>query len=117
DGWTQTQVPHLAQVNDDDSVAMVSGCQTARFFDRYDGAYHPRYYDTSTLTHDAVNHLFVATDGAGSTFTFYDFSGYTPSGRDGRLLSMADAAGTLTEVTDWDAGGGPAEGERGTGAG
>ena len=45
------------------------------------------------------------------------FSGGTPTGRAGRLKSIADAAGNLTEVTSWDGSGRPTEVQRVSGTG
>ena len=116
-GATSTQSAHAVQVNGDDSIALVSSGTTAHFFDLYGGAYHARYGDTAVLTHDTTNHWFVVTDGTGQTVTFYDFSGSTPTGRGGKLLSTADAAGNATSVTSWDGSGRPTEVQRTTGTG
>ena len=48
-GATQSQMPHLVQVNGNNSIAMVSNAQTARFFDNYGGAYHTRHGDAPCL--------------------------------------------------------------------
>ena len=82
-GISRAQAPHLLQINGDSSIAVVSNGSTVHFFDYYAGSYHARFYETGTLTHDTLNGLFVATDGTGQTFTFYDFSGGTPAGRTG----------------------------------
>lgn len=116
-GGGATQAPHLVRVNGDDSIGAVMAAGDARFFDLYGGAYHARYGGTAVLTHDGTNHLFVLTDGTGRAFTFYDFSGSTPAGREGKLKSVADAAGALTEVTSWDGAGRPTEVQRVTGSG
>jgi RHS repeat-associated protein len=117
DGASQAQAPHLMQLNGDDSVAVIPGPGSSHFFDRYGGAYHPVFTTAGALTHDTTNHLFVETDPAGSVLTYYDFSTGTPSGRAGRLISVADPAGNLTSVTSWDTGGGPAEVQRVNGTG
>ena len=116
-GATQTQVPHLVQENGDDSIAMVSNAGTANFFDSYGGTYHERFGGAGSLTHDTTNHLYVLADGTGQTFTFYDFSASTPTGRKGKLKSMTDANGDVTSVTSWDGSGRPTEVQQTTGSG
>ena len=59
----------------------------------------------------------MATDGTGRVLTFYDFSGGTPTGRGGKLLSAAEPGGQVTAVTSWNAGGSPTEVQTTTGSG
>lgn len=116
-GGSLGQFAHLVQVNGNDSVALVTGAASARFFDLYGGAYHARYGESATLTHNTGAGEFVVADGTGRTLIFYDFSGGTPSGRAGKLRSITDADGQVTEVTSWDGSGNPDEVQRTTGSG
>ncbi len=116
-GATLSQTPHLVQVNGNDSIALVANGTTAHFFDKIGGVYVARYYDTATMTHDTGNGQFVVTDGTGQVFTFYDFSGGTPSGREGKLKKVTDAEGNITEVISWATGGKPEEVQRVSGTG
>lgn len=113
---TLGEFAHLVQVSGNDSVALVTGAGSARFFDLYGGAYHARYGEVATLTHNTGTGEFVVTDGTGRALVFYDFSGGTPSGRAGKLKSVTDADGQVTAVTSWS-GGNPAEVQRTTGSG
>ncbi|VTR93557.1 rhs repeat-associated core domain-containing protein : YD repeat protein OS=Isosphaera pallida (strain ATCC 43644 / DSM 9630 / IS1B) GN=Isop_2419 PE=4 SV=1: VCBS: RHS_repeat [Gemmata massiliana] len=116
-GGSSGQFAHAVQVNGNDSVALALGGSDALFFDYYGGAYHGRFGDPTALVHDTTNGLFVATDGTGRVLTFYDFSASTPSGRAGRLKTVADADGQATAVTSWDGNGRPSEVQRTTGSG
>ena len=112
-----TTFAHLVQVSGNDSVALVAEAGSAYFFDSYSGAYHARYGGTATFAHDTLNGRFVATDGTGRVLTFYDFSGGTPTGRGGKLLSVAEPGGQVTAVTSWDGSGRPTEVQTTTGTG
>jgi RHS repeat-associated protein len=114
-GSVTGSLPQVVEANGDASVAVVSGAKGIHYQDSYMGAYHARYGDAATLTHSGGQ--FVLTDGSGQTFTFYDFSAGTPSGRAGRVQSIADAAGNLTQVTSWDSSGAPGEVQRVSGTG
>ena len=116
-GATSAQFAHVVQVNGDNSIALVSNATSAHFFDQLSSGYVARFGDTATLVHDTTNHWFVATDGTGQKFTFYDFSAFSPTGRGGKLLSTTDAAGNVTSVTSWDGSGRPTEVQRTTGSG
>jgi RHS repeat-associated protein len=116
-GATETQAPHLVQVNGNNSIAMVSNATTAHFFDSTGSAYAGRFGDTSTVSHDTTNGVFIVTDGTGQKYTFYDYSMGTPSGRAGKLKSMTDANGNLTQVTSWNSSGQPTEVQQTEGSG
>jgi YD repeat-containing protein len=103
-GATQSQTPHVVQVNGNDTVAVVASSGTAYLFDLFGGAYNERYGGAENLVHDTTDGWFVLTDGTGQTFTFYDFSGGTPTGRGGKFISMTDANGDVTSVTSWSSG-------------
>ena len=64
----------------------MSGAGTAHFFDLLGSSYQARYGDPATLVYNSTAHEFVATDGTGQVFTFYDFSTSTPTGRAGKLI-------------------------------
>jgi RHS repeat-associated protein len=115
-GATMT-LPYLGQGNLNDAIVLISNGREARYFDRYAGSYHARYGSAATLTHNTSSGEFVVTDGAGDTFTFYDFSSGTPAGRAGRMISESDPAGNTTTVTSWASNGGPAEIQRTAGSG
>jgi hypothetical protein len=79
-GSTVGQNAYLVQLNGNTSIALVSGAGAAHFFDLIGGTYVARYGDPSTLVYNTTADEFVATDGTGQTFTFYDFSTSTPTG-------------------------------------
>ncbi len=106
------------RLNGDDSIALVTSASTA-CSSTCTGARTTPGTGTGkrrTWPTTPTNHLFVVTDGTGQTLKFYEFSGSTPSGRGGKLKSVADVDGQLTEVTSWS-GGNPTEVQRTTGAG
>ena len=112
-GTAQCAIPQVVQVNGNASVAVKAGPGSAVFFDKIGGAYRPRFGQDATLVHDTGADEFELTDGAGSVFTFNDFTVGSP----GLMKSMADAAGNVTAVTAWDASGAIGEVQRVDGTG
>ncbi len=104
-GIVDAQMPHLLDVNADQSVlVLVSGGTNARYFDKLsDGSYRERYFLLDTLNHDAANPAYVFADPSGNQISFADFSAAVVPTEQGGLQSFKDAGNNVTS-TYWSGG-------------
>ena len=103
-GWIDDSLPTLQTSADGTTVAVVRSATDIEMFDlQANGQYTPESANNNALTH--ANGLFVFMDSQGDQIQFYDFSSGTPTGRQGQMKAMTDAADLFTYVSAWTSGG------------
>jgi YD repeat-containing protein len=98
-GWVDAQLPSLQQAGSTNSLVVVSNSTTARYYDKLNGTYQPRFYDQSQLSYDSTHSQYVLTDSTGAQLRFYDFSATWPAAQQGQFASYSDAGGNQISVT------------------
>jgi RHS repeat-associated protein len=120
-GWVQSSLPSIVQVDGTNVLALVLDGTNARTFDVNPSdatAYAERFFGGHRLTHDAGNSEYVLTTPAGVIYRFSDFSSTwnaTPQ-RKGQFAKRTDPNGNVTEVTARNAAGNVTALTRGAGA-
>jgi hypothetical protein len=113
-GSVVSQMPYLL-TDSTGTIALVSNGTTGFYFDPDGmGGYNDRFFLQEQLSYDSMAGEFVLIDTAGNTLRFNDFDTGLPAAQRGRLVSLTDPDGTVTEVTSWTTEGQPEEVQRST---
>jgi RHS repeat-associated protein len=94
-GMVIAEQPSLIQIDELDTLAVVTSGHSAYFFDQSGGSYHSRYFFQESLEYDSLNDEFVFVDTSGAQFRFFDFSPSLANHQQGQLKSYKDPAGNL----------------------
>jgi len=113
-GWMNPNLPTLRLLGQG-LKQYVNVAGQAKTFKAGNGVWVPTFGDKSQLAVNSTTGETTLTDEAGDRTTFYAASGVTPPERVGRMKRSVDAAGIVTEVTNWTADGAPAEVRRTSG--
>jgi RHS repeat-associated protein len=105
-GWVVSQLPYLIQQNSGATVLAVTTATNVRPFNLSGGAWQEGFFLKDTLVDNTGVGEFVLMDTEGDQFRFYDYNSTTSGGT---FKSFTDAAGNVTAVTAYTAGGQPAE--------
>lgn len=96
-GTVNPYLPYVAQVNGNNTVAVVTGGSDARYFDLRGGTYVPHFFLPDRLTYDSATGRFTLVDGSGDRFVFYGYDAGVPFNQRGQLFTYTDPAGHVTQ--------------------